>query len=189
VREQRGETVEPLAEAFETLRSAPVPTDPSEPSELWRLLQSLPGARDAERAYEALHTLMGPAWLDEGAAHLQHAPPAMSRLLVDALHAAGFEAAVETNGTRTPPAGLDWICVSPKAGADLVLLRGNELKLVYPQQGALPGRFEGLDFTHFFLQPMDGPQRDLHTRQALDYCLAHPPWRLSLQTHKLLNIP
>lgn len=94
-REQRGETFEPLAEAFETLRNAPVPTDPSEPSELWRLLQALPSARDAERAYEALHALMGPAWLDEGAAHLQHAPPAMARLLVDALHAAGRDEELE----------------------------------------------------------------------------------------------
>jgi 7-carboxy-7-deazaguanine synthase (Cx14CxxC type) len=109
--------------------------------------------------------------------------------LVDALHAAGFEVAVETNGTQDPPAGLDWICVSPKAGAELRLRSGHELKLVYPQAGAPPEWFEKLDFRHFFLQPMDGPQRDANTRDALAYCLAHPRWRLSLQTHKLLGIP
>jgi 7-carboxy-7-deazaguanine synthase len=109
--------------------------------------------------------------------------------LVAALHAEGFEIAVETNGTRLPPAGLDWICVSPKAGAELVLRAGDELKLVYPQAGAEPERFEGLAFRHFFLQPMDGPERAAHTRATLQYCLAHPRWRLSLQTHKLLGIP
>lgn len=109
--------------------------------------------------------------------------------LTGALHQAGFEIAVETNGTREPPAGLDWICVSPKAGADLRLLGGNELKLVYPQPGAEPERFAGLAFRHFFLQPMDGPAREANTRAALAYCLAHPQWRLSLQTHKLLGIP
>jgi 7-carboxy-7-deazaguanine synthase (Cx14CxxC type) len=108
--------------------------------------------------------------------------------LVDALHAAGFEIAVETNGTQEPPAGLDWICVSPKAGAPLHLQRGNELKLVYPQDGAEPERFEQLDFDHFFLQPMDGPLAAENTSAALAYCLAHPRWRLSLQTHKLLGI-
>jgi len=109
--------------------------------------------------------------------------------LVQALHAAGFEIAVETNGTRLPPPGLDWICVSPKAGADLLVLAGDELKLVYPQAGAEPERFEALAFRHFFLQPMDGPARDRNTEAALRYCLAHPRWRLSLQTHKLLGIP
>ncbi|HEU4649604.1 MAG TPA: 7-carboxy-7-deazaguanine synthase, partial [Gemmatimonadales bacterium] len=109
--------------------------------------------------------------------------------LIDALHAAGFEVAVETNGTQEPPAGLDWICVSPKAGAELRLRRGHELKLVYPQAGAEPDRFADLDFDHFFLQPMDGPAREANTRAALHYCLAHPRWRLSLQTHKLLGIP
>jgi 7-carboxy-7-deazaguanine synthase (Cx14CxxC type) len=108
--------------------------------------------------------------------------------VVDALHARGFEIAVETNGTQDPPAGLDWICVSPKAGAPLRLQRGNELKLVYPQDGAEPERFEGLDFDHFFLQPMDGPEVARNTSAALAYCLAHPRWRLSLQTHKLLGI-
>ena len=108
--------------------------------------------------------------------------------LVDALHARGFEIAVETNGTQEPPRGLDWICVSPKAGAPLRLQRGNELKLVYPQDGAEPERFEGLEFDHFFLQPMDGPEVANNTSAALAYCLAHPRWRLSLQTHKLLGI-
>ena len=109
--------------------------------------------------------------------------------LVTALHAEGFEIGVETNGTRLPPPDLDWICVSPKAGADLVLTRGHELKLVYPQPGAMPEQFTHLAFEHFFLQPMDGPDRESNTQQAMAYCLAHPPWRLSLQTHKILDIP
>ena len=108
---------------------------------------------------------------------------------IDALHAKGFEVAVETNGTQPAPAGLDWICVSPKADAPVVLTRGHELKLVFPQVAALPERFEGLDFEHFFLQPMDGLLKNKNTRAAIDYCLAHPQWRLSLQTHKLLGIP
>ena len=109
--------------------------------------------------------------------------------LVSALHRRGFEIAVETNGTRPPPPGLDWICVSPKAGAELVVRAGDELKLIYPQTGAEPERFEPLAFRHFFLQPMDGPARERNTDAALRYCLAHPRWRLSLQTHKLLGIP
>lgn len=109
--------------------------------------------------------------------------------LVEALHAVGFEVAVETNGTQPAPAGLDWVCVSPKAGAELVLTRGDELKLVYPQPLAPPERFEGLAFTHFALQPMDGPDVEANTRAALAFCLAHPQWRLSLQTHKWLRIP
>ncbi|GIV61981.1 MAG: 7-carboxy-7-deazaguanine synthase [Rhodothermaceae bacterium] len=109
--------------------------------------------------------------------------------LIEALHAEGFEVAVETNGTRPAPPGLDWVCVSPKAGADLVLTRGHELKLVYPQPGAPPERFRNLNFQHFFLQPMDGPDVAENTRRALRYCLDNPPWRLSLQTHKLLAIP
>jgi 7-carboxy-7-deazaguanine synthase len=108
--------------------------------------------------------------------------------LVEALHARGFQIAVESNGTREPPPGLDWICVSPKAGAPLRLRSGNELKLVFPQAGAEPERFESFDFDHFFLQPMDGPQAAENTAAALAYCLAHPRWRLSLQTHKLLGI-
>jgi 7-carboxy-7-deazaguanine synthase len=115
---------------------------------------------------------------------LQLDPP-----LVEALHAAGFEIAVETNGTVPPPAGLDWVCVSPKADAELVVTAGDELKLVYPQAGAPPERYAGLGFRQFFLQPMDGPAREANTRAALEYCLAHPRWRLSLQTHKLLGIP
>ena len=107
---------------------------------------------------------------------------------VDALHAEGFEVAIETNGTRPAPPGVDWICVSPKADAETVLRRGNELKLVYPQVEAPPERFIDWDFEHFFLQPMDGPHLAEYTRQALAYCLAHPRWRLSLQTHKLLGI-
>ncbi len=113
----------------------------------------------------------------------------MDEPLVEALHEAGFEIAVETNGTRLPPPGLDWICVSPKAGADLVLRAGHELKLIYPQPGAAPEQFERLEFRHFFLQPMDGPQRERNTQLAVRYCLEHPQWRLSLQTHKYLGIP
>ncbi|HEU4524068.1 MAG TPA: 7-carboxy-7-deazaguanine synthase [Gemmatimonadales bacterium] len=109
--------------------------------------------------------------------------------LVDAFHAEGFEVAVETNGTLEPPPGIDWLCVSPKAEAQLVVRGGDELKLVYPQAGADPARFEGLEFGQFFLQPMDGPDREANTAAALRYCLDHPRWRLSLQTHKLLGIP
>jgi 7-carboxy-7-deazaguanine synthase (Cx14CxxC type) len=109
--------------------------------------------------------------------------------LVDALHRHGFEIAVETNGTQAAPAGIDWICVSPKAGADLVLTRGTELKLVFPQPGAMPEQFAGLDFQLFYLQPMDGLERLRNTRAAIDYCLTHPQWRLSVQTHKAVGIP
>jgi 7-carboxy-7-deazaguanine synthase (Cx14CxxC type) len=108
---------------------------------------------------------------------------------VAALHAAGFTVAVETNGTRSAPAGLDWVCVSPKAGTDLALTAGDELKLVYPQDGAPPEAFEHLNFSRFSLQPMDGPDREKNTHLAVEYCLAHPQWRLSLQTHKYLGIP
>jgi 7-carboxy-7-deazaguanine synthase (Cx14CxxC type) len=108
--------------------------------------------------------------------------------LIDALHARGFEVAVETNGTQPAPADLDWVCVSPKADAPLVLERGDELKLVYPQSGGEPERYARLAFTHFSLQPMDGPAVEHNTRLALAYCLAHPQWRLSLQTHKALGI-
>ena len=109
--------------------------------------------------------------------------------LVDALHAQGFEIAVETNGTLEPPAGIDWICVSPKADADLTLKTGDELKLVFPQDKAMPDRFTGLAFKNFFLQPMDGPDRLANTQAAIAYCMAHPQWRLSLQTHKITGIP
>jgi 7-carboxy-7-deazaguanine synthase (Cx14CxxC type) len=108
--------------------------------------------------------------------------------LIDALHDAGFEIAVETNGTIAAPQGLDWICVSPKADAEVVQSTGDELKLVYPQKLAPPERFEGLAFRHFFLQPMDGPARDANTAAAVAYCLAHPQWRLSVQTHKMIGI-
>ena len=115
---------------------------------------------------------------------LQLDPP-----LIAALHARGCAIAVETNGTRPAPPGLDWICVSPKAGAPLRLRAGDELKLVYPQPGAPPEVFAGLAFRHFFLQPLDGPERERHLALAIEYCLAHPRWRLSLQTHKRLGIP
>ena len=108
--------------------------------------------------------------------------------LVEALHTAGFEIAVETNGTIAPPAGIDWLCVSPKAGAPLVVTSGNELKLVFPQADAPPGQFEPLAFDHFLLQPMDGPDQSANTQAAIAYCMAHPRWSLSLQTHKTLGI-
>jgi len=108
--------------------------------------------------------------------------------LVSALHAEGFEIAVETNGTLPAPEKIDWICVSPKSGAPLVQTSGQELKLVYPQAGAEPERFADLDFDTFLLQPMDGPEREANMAAALAYCLAHPRWRLTLQTHKLLGI-
>lgn len=109
--------------------------------------------------------------------------------LVQAFHARGFSVAIETNGTRIPPAGVDWICVSPKAGTDLFLREGDELKLVYPQEGAEPERYERLPFRHFFLQPMDGAYRERNSQLAVRYCLEHPRWRVSLQTHKYLGIP
>jgi len=107
---------------------------------------------------------------------------------IGALHAAGFEIAIETNGTIAAPGGIDWICVSPKAGAPLVQRSGQELKLVYPQEDALPEAFEALDFQHFLLQPMDGPEREANTQAAARYCLEHPRWRLSLQTHKFIGL-
>jgi 7-carboxy-7-deazaguanine synthase len=108
--------------------------------------------------------------------------------LIGALHAEGFEIAVETNGTIAAPDGIDWICVSPKADAELVQRTGHELKLVYPQADAPPERFESLLFEHFYLQPMDSPTQEANTRAAIAYCLDHPPWRLSLQTHKMLGL-
>ena len=108
--------------------------------------------------------------------------------LIEALHGAGFEIAIETNGTLMPPPGIDWLCVSPKADAQQVLKQGDELKLVYPQEGGDPDRYAGQAFAHFFLQPMDSPNRAANTQAATAYCLAHPQWRLSLQTHKLLGI-
>jgi len=115
---------------------------------------------------------------------LQLDPP-----LIDALHARGFEIAIETNGTLAAPPGIDWICVSPKAQAALVQTSGQELKLVFPQAGVDPERFTGLAFERFFLQPMDGANREGATRAAVAYCLAHPRWRLSAQTHKFLGLP
>jgi organic radical activating enzyme len=109
--------------------------------------------------------------------------------LIDAFHASGFEIAVETNGTVVAPEGIDWLCVSPKAGAPLLQRSGSELKLVFPQQGFDPSRLEDLAFKNFFLQPMDGPNRILNTDLAVKYCMEHPNWRLSLQTHKFLGIP
>jgi len=108
--------------------------------------------------------------------------------LIAALHARGFEIAVETNGTQPAPPGLDWICVSPKADAEIVLTRGDELKLVFPQPLARPERFAGLQFQHFFLQPMDSLLQKQHTREAVAYCMAHPQWRLSVQMHKVIGI-
>jgi 7-carboxy-7-deazaguanine synthase len=113
----------------------------------------------------------------------------LDEALIVALHEAGFEIGIETNGTLEPPRGIDWICVSPKANAELVLKQGSELKLVYPQQNAPPERYAALAFNNFFLQPTDGPDAKENTRAATDYCLAHPQWRLSLQTHKLIGIP
>jgi 7-carboxy-7-deazaguanine synthase len=112
----------------------------------------------------------------------------LDETLIAALHEQGFEVGIETNGTLLPPANIDWICMSPKADAPLVLTRGHELKLIYPQAGAEPERYADLDFTHFFLQPMDSPERAANTEAATRYCLAHPQWRLSLQTHKLIGI-
>lgn len=107
---------------------------------------------------------------------------------IDALHARGFEIGIETNGTIEPPDGLDWICVSPKAGAELLVRQGHELKLVFPQADAMPAAFAGLAFERFSLQPMDGPDIAANTERAVDYCIRHPQWRLSLQTHKTLGI-
>ena len=114
----------------------------------------------------------------------------LDRAAIVALHARGFEVGVETNGTVPAPEGLDWICVSPKAGASVVQQTGDELKLVYPQAEAeaQPERFAAMKFSHYFLQPLDDPHRERHTRAAIDYCLRHPQWRLSLQTHKITGI-
>lgn len=113
----------------------------------------------------------------------------MDEGLIAAFHEVGLEIGVETNGTVVAPTGIDWLCVSPKAGSELVQTSGDELKLVYPQPGAWPEQFEECTFSHFFLQPMDGPKVEEHTRLAIEYCMAHPQWRLSLQTHKFTGIP
>ena len=108
--------------------------------------------------------------------------------LIEALHAHGFEIAIESNGALAAPDGIDWICISPKADAPVIQTRGQELKLVYPQPKALPDRFEHLDFERFWLQPMDGPDREANTAAAIEYCLIHPQWRLSVQTHKYIGV-
>ena len=113
----------------------------------------------------------------------------LDEAVIEALHARGFQIAVESNGTLAAPAGIDWICISPKADAPLVQTSGQELKLVFPQDKAMPERFAGLDFERFYLQPMDGPDRDRNTQLAVAYCLSHPQWRLSVQTHKYLGLP
>lgn len=113
----------------------------------------------------------------------------LDEALIEAFHRVGFEVAVETNGTCETPFGLDWICVSPKAGADLILEKGDELKLVFPQPGAMPEQFEQLDFQHFYLQPMDGEKTAENTQLAIEFCLKNPKWSLSIQTHKWLEIP
>lgn len=112
----------------------------------------------------------------------------LDEALIEAVHALGFEIAIETNGTITAPAGIDWICVSPKAGAPWNLKAGNELKLVYPQDGLAPDDVRDVAFRHYWLQPMDGPMRAENTERAVRYCLEHPPWRLSVQTHKYTGV-
>jgi 7-carboxy-7-deazaguanine synthase (Cx14CxxC type) len=133
-------------------------------------------------------------WTPEGHAHrfvvLTGGEPLLQvdDALIAELHAQGFAIAVETNGTQPRPAGLDWVCVSPKAGTELKIRSGNELKLVFPQPGAEPEKFVDLDFQQFYLQPMDGPLQSTNTRLAMAYCMAHPQWSLGLQTHKFLQI-
>jgi 7-carboxy-7-deazaguanine synthase (Cx14CxxC type) len=113
----------------------------------------------------------------------------LDQTLVDAFQQMGLEVGIETNGTLQPPEGIDWICVSPKAGTELLITSGNELKLVYPQSGAEPERYVDMDFSEFYLQPMDSPEQAANIQACLQYCLHHPQWRLSLQTHKILDIP
>ena len=113
----------------------------------------------------------------------------LDKALIDAFHAKGLEIAVETNGTCEVPSGIDWVCVSPKTGSDLIVHKGNELKLIYPQFNSDPKSFLELEFDYFYLQPMDCATRDQNTQKAVNYCLKHPQWRLSQQTHKLLGIP
>jgi 7-carboxy-7-deazaguanine synthase (Cx14CxxC type) len=113
----------------------------------------------------------------------------LDQKLVDALHAQNFIIAVESNGTVKPPSGIDWLCISPKIGSDMIVTTGQELKLVYPQVGGEPEQFEALDFEHFYLQPMDSPKLAENTKVAVDYCKAHPKWHLSVQTHKAIDIP
>jgi len=135
------------------------------------------------KAWEASGTAQRYVVLTGGEPLLQ-----VDEALTKALHVRGFMIAVETNGTIEPPPGLDWICVSPKADAPVVLTQGSELKLVFPQVGVDPARFEGLAFEHFFLQPMDGPLRADNTAKAIAYCQQHPQWRLGIQSHKMIGI-
>ncbi len=141
------------------------------------LAQAIANAAPAERDERLLVVLTG------GEPALQ-----IDAALINALHDAAFDVAIETNGTLPLPHGLDWVCVSPKAGTTLAVTAGDELKLVFPQDGAVPEQFENLAFHHFMLQPMDGPEVDRFTQLAVEYCTRHPRWRLSLQTHKLLGI-
>ena len=141
------------------------------------LAHAIAAARPSAAPQEALVVLTG------GEPLLQ-----LDDALVAALHEAGFEIAVETNGTIAPPDGIDWLCVSPKAGAKLAVEKGDELKLVFPQAGTEPACFEALGFTHFLLQPMDGPNQAANTQAAVEFCMANPRWRLSLQMHKFLGI-
>ena len=141
-------------------------------------------AEAVERAWEKRETSSRYVVCTGGEPLLQ-----LDEALLAALHAKGFEVAIETNGTMPVPEGVDWVCVSPKASAEFVAREGQELKLVYPQESAEPERYAGLSFRHFFLQPMDGPEVRKNTALAAQYCAAHPQWRLSLQTHKLLGIP
>lgn len=143
---------------------------------------------------DALADAVEKAWGAQGTQHrlvvLTGGEPLLQvdEALTAALHARGFSIAVETNGTMVAPPGLDWVCVSPKADAELVIRKGNELKLVYPQVGVDPARFEKLQFDHFFLQPMDGPLRSENTARAIAYCQQHPQWRLGVQSHKIIGI-
>lgn len=150
-----------------------------------------PGGGKFESA-EALAAAIAAAWPGGGTPYVvcTGGEPLLQLDLpaIEALHRRGFEIAIETNGTQPIPPGIDWACVSPKAGAELIARAGHELKLVFPQPGAMPDRFEDLEFRHFFLQPMDGPAREANTEAAIAYCLSHPRWRLSLQTHKLTGL-
>ncbi|SIS62367.1 7-carboxy-7-deazaguanine synthase [Neptunomonas antarctica] len=112
----------------------------------------------------------------------------LDQALVTAMHLVGFEIAIETNGTKPLPAGIDWICVSPKASAEVIIQTGHELKLVYPQLDAMPEKFTTLNFDHFYLQPMDNQDQNNNTQQVIEYCMRHPQWKMSLQTHKIIGI-
>jgi len=146
--------------------------------------------RDAEALADTLASVWGPDLAHRYVVFTGGEPLLqLDTALIEAVHARGFTIAIETNGTLPAPEGIDWICVSPKAGNALSIQKGDELKLVYPQLDALPRHFEHLAFTHFFLQPMDSPLRVSHTAQAVNYCMQHPQWRLSVQSHKYIGIP